>query len=588
MLFGLLVGMATAFLYQRVIDRAEAEVERSALSYQRLIFNQLADLDRFVTRSATDLLIEQSIMPEQAIDRFRHRRATNPFIQDLLVLDANGSILATAWEGAMPDVDEHEYFTHHRDHPDSTLHVTRPQPSLVYENDWFISVSRALRNRDGELVGVAVGMFSVTSLTATLEALLSEEDLSIAVLTESGALILRLPIASRFSIGDDLTAISGVDLPLTAPATVHLRAGLDDIARIVHFRALPEYGLIVAASTSRSAVLAVWHLAVVLAIGIWLLFSVASLILVRRLRNSIRQAQASQARFRKVVESASDLIVLVNDGGVIQYASPNWKALLGYDPDEIIGQSSMDLIHPEDQPRLGKTLRAVVVNGETLSGIEYRVRHAEGHWRWHSASISALYDSNGGLDAVIGIVRDVTESQRHQRRLAQMAQEDPLTGLANRNHLSSLIDQALAEADRTGTLVAFLFIDLDHFKPVNDQHGHEVGDLILVQVARRIAGTLRRPDVAGRFGGDEFLVLLHDLSEPDQAIAIAKRIADRIGKAFAFDNQEISISCSIGVALYPDDGRDERELILRADQAMYQAKQNGRSTAQRYNSETVL
>ena len=582
LLFGLLVGLATAYLYQLVLDRAEADLARSAVSYQRLIFNQIADLDRFVSLAARGLLVDESLSAEQTSALFRHRRETNPFIQDLLVIDAEGEVLALAWEGETPSVREREYFTHHRDHADSVLHISPPKRSLVYEDDWFISLSRALRSADGDLLGAAVGMFSVATLSATLEDLLDFDDLAITVMTDAGQLVLRLPLASAFGVGDDLTARADIDLPLAEPTTVHVQTALDEASRIVHFQPMPDYGLIIAASVTRSGVFATWRVAVVLATSIWLVFSLASLLLIRRLRNSIQQAQASQARFRKVVENASDVILLVDARGVIQYVSPNWKELLGHEPDEVIGLDSIELIHPEDQPRLGETLRSVVEDNKTLSGVEYRVRHADGHWLWHSASISLLEDADGNFDAVIGVVRDVTDSQRHRERLTQMALADPLTGLANRPRLSELIAQSISHAERTGRLLAVLFIDLDRFKPVNDLHGHEIGDQLLSQAARRIAGALRKPDRAARFGGDEFVVLLHDLSDPQEAIAIGERIAQQIQQPFSVKDLEITISCSIGVALFPSDGKDERELIMHADQAMYRVKQDGRSSIRRH------
>lgn len=581
-MFGCLVLLAIAFLYQRVMDQAALDLERGAQSYQRLIFNEVADLDRFASQAARALLVNETLSAEQASALFRHRRATNPFVQDLAVLDGDGQILAVAWEGETPQVHERDYFTHHRDHPDSLLYVSGPQSSLVYPDDWFISVSRALRSPDGELIGVAVGMFSIDSLATTLGALLLEDEFSIAVLTETGRLILRLPLAARFAIGDDLSTVTGVELPVTGPTTIRLRAGLDDMARLVHFLPMPEYGLIVAASTTRRAVLSTWWLAVALAATIWLVFSLASLFLLYRLRNSIREMHSSQARFRKVVESASDMIVLVDANGLIQFVSPNWAEMLGHEPESVLGRASLEMIHPEDQPRMGEILHVLVQEGNSQRDVQYRVRHAEGHWRWHSASISALYDDRGKLDAVIGIVRDITDSLRDREQLAQMALEDPLTGLANRVRLSSLLQQAISEADPDSTLFAVLFLDLDGFKPVNDNHGHETGDRLLVQVARRIVSALRRPDVAARFGGDEFVILLQELSDPQEAMAIAERIARKVSQSFRIEDLEITISCSIGVALFPADGTEQRELILNADQAMYRAKKAGRASIRRH------
>lgn len=579
---GVLIGLATLTLYQRSMERAEVLVEQGALAYLMLVFNALEDLDQYSATAARELLIDQSLSAEQVVSLFRHRQASSPFVQDLLILDAEGQALAWGWQGDVPDLTGREYFTHHRDTPGSTVHVSEPQRSIVYEGDWFISVSRALRDEQGALLGVAVGMFSVDALRDRLADLLPHPDLSISLLSRSGRLILRLPEDHGFEIGDDVserTGPAGIELPMPRPFTVRLPSGLDDRPRVVSFQPLQDYELIAVASITRSEALATWYPTVVSAIVAWLAFAGLSLFLVDRLRRSLARAEASEARFRKVVENASDLIILSDANGVFQYVSPKWIAMLGHERSAVIGQPGADFIHPEDRARAEQALIAVVKDGQTLHGIEYRVRHADGSWRWHAASISPLYDANGRLDAVIGIMRDITDSQQARERLARMAHEDPLTGLPNRARLSDLLSAAMAGAARHRLSAAILFIDLDHFKPVNDEHGHEMGDRLLIAVAQRINSVLRKPDVAVRFGGDEFLAVLYEVTDANQALAIARRIIERIEQPFRVDGLELRISCSIGVALYPDDGDNERDLIHRADQAMYQAKQLGRGRA---------
>ncbi|MFP4335587.1 MAG: diguanylate cyclase domain-containing protein [Wenzhouxiangella sp.] len=583
-LVGVLLAAATGSLYHTVMERAEGQARTSARAYGRLIANKIGDLDRFVSTAAKAVLVDRSLTPDQASILFQHRQRTQSLIQDLTILDQDGQLLAMAWDGEPPEVSGRDYFVHHVENPDSGLYLSPPQPSIVYEGDWFISLSRPFRDQGDQLLGVAVGMFSINQLKATFNDLVEQDGLAITLLTRCGELVFRLPGADRFETGSDLAFRADVQPPLNKPLTFH-GAALDGTQRITHFLPIDGYPLTVAASIPRARPLNIWYRAIFAAVATWLVFAAISYGLIRRLRQSLHETQVSQARFRRLVEHASDLILVVGLDGRLQYVSPKWGDHVGLDPASVIGRNSLDFIHPDDHARVSLAIRAVIGKGISLSGKEYRARHTDGSWRWQAASISPLYDARGKPDAVIAVIRDVTDSRRDRQHLSRLAHEDALTGLPNRAHLSDLLNQAMREADRKGRRVGVLFIDLDRFKPVNDVHGHEVGDQLLVEVARRINHALRAPDIAARFGGDEFLALLHDLSDPDEALAIAGRIIDQIRKPFLIGEHELTIACSIGIALYPDDGRDERELILRADQTMYRAKHAGRGMALRYAPE---
>jgi diguanylate cyclase (GGDEF)-like protein len=169
----------------------------------------------------------------------------------------------------------------------------------------------------------------------------------------------------------------------------------------------------------------------------------------------------------------------------------------------------------------------------------------------------------------------MTEQLRH------MAQHDPLTGLPNRALFSDRVQQKLADARRRGGHVAMLFIDLDHFKQVNDSHGHSVGDLLLQQVAKRISESVRASDTVGRIGGDEFVAVIGNLPDADSALRIAEKIELSVAQPFRINELEFTVSCSMGIAVYPDDGSDEATLTKRADQAMYRAKGAGRNCMKR-------
>lgn len=177
-----------------------------------------------------------------------------------------------------------------------------------------------------------------------------------------------------------------------------------------------------------------------------------------------------------------------------------------------------------------------------------------------------------GRARALRLAAEITEELRH------MAQHDPLTGLPNRALFSDRVQNALAYARRHDSRFAVIFLDLDRFKPINDDYGHLVGDLLLQQVAKRLQDSIRASDTVGRIGGDEFVLLIGELVGPDAARALAEKIRQEVRRPYTIDGHELTISCSLGVAIYPDDGTDEIALTKRADDAMYRAKEGGRDS----------
>jgi diguanylate cyclase (GGDEF)-like protein/hemerythrin-like metal-binding protein len=186
-------------------------------------------------------------------------------------------------------------------------------------------------------------------------------------------------------------------------------------------------------------------------------------------------------------------------------------------------------------------------------------------------------DQDGNLGTIVGVTRDVTERKHEEDAIRRLAYHDGLTGLPNRRLLLDRLEQTLARARRDRSHLALLFIDLDRFKPINDELGHEVGDWILCSVAKRMKDCLRAYDTAARVGGDEFVVLLSDLDCIEDAAAVAERVRVALARPFVMeDGLSLGISCSIGLAGFPDHADNERDLLRVGDEAMYRAKNAGR------------
>lgn len=292
-----------------------------------------------------------------------------------------------------------------------------------------------------------------------------------------------------------------------------------------------------------------------------------------RLEQALRDSEAS---FRTFVENANDIIFTLSGDGMINYVSPNWVEALGHPVEKVLGHPLAEFLHPEDASLCESFLHTVMTTGTKQQGIEYRVRHQDGNWRWHILNASPLFDGDGQVIKCLGIARDITTRREAEDRIAYLAHYDQLTGLPNRILFSELAERALHMARRQHGKLALMYIDLDKFKPVNDLHGHAVGDLLLREVAKRMSGCLREVDTLARIGGDEFVVLLHSITGSEDALVPAGKIVDQLRRPFVINGLELHISCSIGVVIYPQYGDDMIELTRHADEAMYAAKKAGR------------
>jgi diguanylate cyclase (GGDEF)-like protein/PAS domain S-box-containing protein len=275
------------------------------------------------------------------------------------------------------------------------------------------------------------------------------------------------------------------------------------------------------------------------------------------------------------IEQSPTSIVITGADAIIEYVNPHFSAESGYTAAEAIGRNP-HILHSGLTP--AATFRAMwdqLVRGEPWKG-ELINRRKSGELYWEEAHISPVKDAAGKITHYVAVKLDITERKQAYERIAYMAHHDVLTGLPNRALFFEHVAQALELAKRNQTRLALLFIDLDQFKPINDTWGHAVGDLVLQEAAKRMTGRIRAADTVGRIGGDEFVVLLTAVQDETAAVTVAAGIGEALRQPFLVADRCLSISASIGIALYPDHGRDAIELARHADDAMYQAKQDGR------------
>lgn len=289
-----------------------------------------------------------------------------------------------------------------------------------------------------------------------------------------------------------------------------------------------------------------------------------------------KQARARLAYLSSVVEQTNDGVMLTDLQGRIEYVNAGLEKTTGYRRDELIGRTSALLrsgVHP---PAFYERMWRTILAGEEFRDI-FVNRRKDGTLYHAEKTITPIRDGAGRITHFSSIEKDVTERFQAQERIEYLALHDTLTGLANRMLLMDRLRAAVAMARRKHKRFGVFFLDLDGFKPINDEFGHKGGDLVLHQVGRRMAELVRESDTVARIGGDEFVMLLDDL-EDDQAIAaVAEKLLAAVGEPIAVYEAQRRIGASIGIAVYPEHGADEDSLLQAADRAMYEAKRLGKN-----------
>jgi diguanylate cyclase (GGDEF)-like protein/PAS domain S-box-containing protein len=285
----------------------------------------------------------------------------------------------------------------------------------------------------------------------------------------------------------------------------------------------------------------------------------------------------SEEKFRLLVENSNDLIYTLSSTGIIEFISPVCKTLLGHEVAEIEGKSIGDFVHPDDILSFFSFFNSVMATGNSGSGIEYRMRHKNGSWVWHSSSGVPFRDEAGMILGFYGISRDVSEQKRLEDELHLQATTDELTGTHNRRDFISIATLEIRRALRLAHPLSLALIDLDEFKLMNDSWGHAAGDRALVLFANICQENIRAIDILSRVGGDEFTVLMPE-TDIDQAHEILSRVRRAVAsERFSVDDHETSFTVSIGVSTLrgADDHLDS--LLSRADKALYLSKTGGRN-----------
>lgn len=269
----------------------------------------------------------------------------------------------------------------------------------------------------------------------------------------------------------------------------------------------------------------------------------------------------------QVLDLLPDAVCIVDERGHLLFVNAAFERLLGHAPSAVLGRLLLDFIHPDDREATEHQARAIMEGGGQRH-FHNRYLHRAGHavdllWSAHWLPEQHLR---------IGLAREIGELQRSRRELEHHAHHDPLTGLANRRRLDQALQNALAQASDSGGQVSVIYLDLSNFKQVNDRSGHETGDRVLCEVAKRLQQGIRKIDLAARVGGDEFVVLLPGC-DAEHARGMAEQLRHQLRTPCALPDGPLRIDASAGTATFPADGQTPQALLSHADRAMYASRE---------------
>ena len=529
-----------------------------------------------------------------AQQRFRALAAALPGVRAILVLDAEGHVLAaTRDELVGMKFSGRDYFVRVRNRPDrGVLYVSKPFETS--EGEWVMPVSRALLDDSGAFAGVIVAGLDSRYMAVVLRSVLYAPDMAATLAHGDGDLFIRVAAVSpdlrRPVRGDRLLAGGRPTRPTDEPDVRH---GSDPgEARLVVSRVIeePETSIrppmVVEVTRAVDSILVDWRhddavLTAMLALSVAL--SAIGLGMLQRRRAEISALadktrsiqEESTRRIRTITDNLPALVAYIDRDHRYRFVNARYRTFYALDPEMIVGRRMADVIGEAAHAAFGTKIDAVL-NGEGQHFQQHGVAGKEDVY--FNIDFIPDIDPDGSVAGFYVMVMDITALKLAEQKLAALALFDTLTGLANRHQFTERLKSLLAQRDDPLAPVTLMFLDVDRFKSINDSLGHAAGDEVLKEFAHRLADAVRPTDVVARLAGDEFVVILEGLRDRASVEAIAQKVLAAMAAQFNVEGRALSVSTSIGIACAAAHETSPAELLAAADGALYEAKARGRGT----------
>jgi diguanylate cyclase (GGDEF)-like protein/PAS domain S-box-containing protein len=589
------VSLAGFFLRQswnQFQERAENGTANLARVLEEEIAGDIEKIDASMLTVSEEMQRRMAVggINEKELNAFLDRQLSHlPEALSLRVTDSRGAVEygAEVRPGSV-SVADRAYFLRQRDAASSGLVIEAPVFARI-SKQWSVPMSRRISRPDGSFAGVVYVNLAVDHLTSTFKGLELGRN-GVASLSDGEMRnIARYPEVERAGTDREaaMPALQALAETGQTAGTYRTRGMPDGIDRTYSFRKVGNLPLYVSVGFARDDYMAEWRqsLAVLL---VWQLLFLAVTVLVswKAYRGWQRQRRAAQelALSAKVFEESSECIVITDERERILSVNRAFVKVTGYSPEEVIGQTPRIMTSGRQDAEFYRNMwRSIAETSHWCGEIWDKRKNGEPYPKW--LNISAVKDAEERITNYIGVFSDITERKRVEAHIEFLAYHDALTELPNRLLAMDHLELAIAHAERAGSKAAVLFLDLDNFKTINDSYGHTTGDGLLQAVARRLRKCTRDTDTVSRQGGDEFLIILSDVRDPDGITATAEKILGELEDTIQVEGHELATSLSMGVAVYPDDGEEVDTLLKHADTAMYHAKEAGRNTFRFYTEE---
>ena len=560
-----------------------AQIERDVQSI-RLV---MADARKL----ATSLELARPGVAANAHPTLRNLALGLPVVDNILLINRDGVVVAGNLSPEQPPVEasDRAYFRFHRANAYGEPYIGESNISRTTGHR-VLQITQRINDSQGRFAGVVLVAVRHDYLAGLFRTYIIAAGGTATLFRTDGRLLARYPVpdAGAFQIDASGMALFTEHLPRSPEGSYFNPSALvDGVPRYFSYRKVGDLPLVVAVSRHQDEVLAPWRAmatrqAIIAGLVICSLSGLIAYLIraIYRQEHQGRALAASEGRFRTLFDNAADAIILVRRGGRIVAVNGEAAAVLGQTAEALVDRSLVDFIAEPaaaevllclDSVRAARPLNleaAFRTRDGTALPVEFRFTEVD----W------------GGATLLLGVARDIRERKAYQAELQRQAAFDELTQVPKRALFMDRLDQAMAMARRRDWLVGVLFVDLDHFKDINDTYGHGAGDGLLRSAARRMQEVLRQVDTVGRFGGDEFTVLLPEILRAEDIDTVAGKLCEVFRQPFLVDGRPVRLSASIGVAIFPRDGEDGESLVRHADEAMYGAKTAGRDQVRRYGT----
>ena len=560
----------------RLIRDAQARTQVEAQAFGEYSLGSVRRVSEFLLDLRASWVSGRDVFEQVIHER---QEAVRDLTFQVAVIDENGMLLYSSIGPTTErlDLSQREHFRVHKESGGrDVLFISDPVQGKVSKK-WSIQFTRPIL-KAGQFAGVVVVSVSPEQFASFANTLAIGKDGAATIIRESGQILARVPNPS-----------AGIEKPprrrqFNKPGALEtgsyrVVSGTDGIERLIGYHHVPEIGLYFLVGESVASVLEPYdgyrRTALVEATASTLLL--ALLYFTLRHQGAERKRHIEDMRLASMVYASSSEAMMVTtlDGRVID-VNPAFTVTTGYSAQEFKGQSS-DAIRSECNERaVIEAMRDGVSTKGSWSG-EYLIRRKDGSEFPALLTVDTFADSTLGEPRRVALIHDMTEKKRAEEVIWRQANFDALTDLPNRHMFYNRLRQEIARARQTSTQLALLFIDLDRFKEVNDTLGHDQGDILLKEIARRISAIVRGTDTVARLAGDEFTIILPDLPDAPAATPIIRSLLTRIAAPLQLGEESVEVSASIGVALYPRDADTAESLLVCADQAMFAAKSAGRN-----------